>query len=61
MEEWRKKTKKSWVFLTGLATVIKKDPTTSIRKQTDQLKDNKKTVRIAIKQDLSPHLNPPHP
>ena len=38
--------------------VIKKDPTTSLRKHTNELKIHKKTVRIAIKQDLSQDLNP---
>ena len=37
---------------------IKKDPTMSIRKLTNELKVHKKTVRIAIKQDLSPDINP---
>ena len=41
-------------FLTALATVIKKDPTTSIRKHTNELKVNEKTVRTAIKQNQSP-------
>ena len=30
----------------------------SIRKHINELKDLKKTVRTAIKQDLSPYLNP---
>ena len=38
--------------------VIKKDLTMSIRKQANKSKVHKKTVRIAIKQDLSPDLNP---
>ena len=37
---------------------IKKDPTMSIRKHTNELKVHQKTVRTAIKQDLSPDLNP---
>ena len=37
---------------------IKKDPTMLIRKHANELKV-KKTVRTAIKQDLSPDLNPP--
>ena len=45
-------------FLTAFVTAIKKDPTTSIKKQANELKDHEKTVRIAIKQDLSPDLNP---
>ena len=44
-------------FLTALATAIK-DPTISIRKYTNELKVHEKTVRIEIKQDLSPVLNP---
>ena len=39
--------------------VIKKDPTMSIRKHANEMKVHKKTVRIAIKQDLSSDLNPP--
>ena len=38
--------------------VIKKDPRTSIRKHTNVLKVHEKTGRTAIKQDLSPDLNP---
>ena len=41
-------------FFTTLATEIKKDPTMSIRKHTNELKVYKETVRTAIKQDLSP-------
>ena len=37
---------------------IKKDPTASIRKCANELKDHEKTVRTAIKQDLSLDLNP---
>ena len=44
-------------FLTGLATAIKKDLTTSIRKHANELKVHEKTVRTAIKQDLRPNLN----
>ena len=58
-EKWRiepKKQKES--FLTALAIVIKKDPTMSIRKCTYELKVCEKTVRTAIKQDLSPNHNP---
>ena len=36
--------------------MIKKDPTTSIRKHANELKVHEKTVRTAIKQDLSPDL-----
>ena len=45
-------------FLTGLATVIKKDPTTSIRKRDNELKVHEKTVRRAIKQVLNQTLIP---
>ena len=40
------------VFLTALATVIKKDPTTSIRKHANELSVKEKTVKTAIKQDF---------
>ena len=55
VEDWIKKSKQ--VFLTALTTAIKK-PTTSIKKHTNELKVHEKTVRTAIKQDLSPDLNP---
>ena len=45
-------------FLTALATVIKKDPTGSIRKHAKVLKVHEKTVRTAIKLDLIPDFNP---
>ena len=45
-------------FSTALVTVIKKDPTTSIRKHADELKVHEKTVRTANKQDLSSDFNP---
>ena len=45
-------------LLTALATTIKRGPTTSIRKQSNELKVHEKTVRIAIKQDSSPERNP---
>ena len=38
--------------------MIKKDPTKSIRKHANELKVHEKTVRTAIKQDLSRDLNP---
>ena len=53
MEDWIKKKG----FLTALAKVIKKDPTTSIRKHANELKVHEKTVRTAIKQDLNPDVN----
>ena len=52
------KKKRKEGFLTALATAIKKDPITSMRWHGNQLKDYEKTVRTAIKQDLSPDLNP---
>ena len=57
VEDW---TKKKWKegFSTALATAIKNDPTTSIRKRVNELKVHEKNVRTAIKQDLSPDLNP---
>ena len=45
-------------FLTALVTVIKKDPTTSIKKHANELKIHEKTVSTAIKQDSSPDLSP---
>ena len=47
-------------FLTALATGIKKGSTTSIRKHVNELKVHEKTMRTAIKQDLSPDFNPLH-
>ena len=44
-------------FLTALTLVIKKDPIMSMRKHTNKLKVHKKTMRTAIKQDLSPDHN----
>ena len=41
----------------ALATVIK-NSTTSIRKYANDLKAHEKTVRTAIRKDLSPDLNP---
>ena len=43
--KWKEKRR----ILTALATAVKKDATTSIRKQTDALKDHKKNVRTVIK------------
>ena len=57
-EELNKKTKqKRKGFLTALATVMKKDYTMSIRLHANELKVHEKTVRTAIKQDVSPDLN----
>ena len=55
MEYWTKKWKEG--FLTAFATVIMNDPTMSIRKHTNELKIHEKTVRTAIKQNLSPDRN----
>ena len=41
-------------LLNALATAMKKDSTTSIKKHTNELKVHEKTVRTAIKQVLSP-------
>ena len=49
--------KQKEVFLSALATSIKKDSTTSIRKFANKLKVHEKTARTAIKQDLRPVLN----
>ena len=46
------------MLLIALAKVIKKDPTTSMRRYTNELKVHEKTMWTAIKQDLSPHHNP---
>ena len=45
-------------FLTALAIVTKKDPTTSVRKHPNGLKVHEKTMRTSIKQDLNPDHNP---
>ena len=45
-------------FLTAPAVVIKKDPTSSIKKHANELKDHGETMKTAIKQNLSPDLNP---
>ena len=44
--------------LTGLATTIKKESTTSINKYANKLNVHEKTVRTEIKKYLSPDLNP---
>ena len=57
--EWRieqKKTKED--CLTALATTIRKDLATSIRKHAHELIVQEKTVRTAIKEGLSPDLKP---
>ena len=50
--------KRNECFLTALTTAIKKDITTSIRKQVNELKVHEKIVGAAIKRDSSPDLNP---
>ena len=45
-------------FLTALATTIKKDTTTSIRKHANELKVHEKTAMAAVKQGLGPDLTP---
>ena len=44
-------------FLTALATALRKDCTTSVRKHANEFKIHEKTMRVAIKQDLNPNLN----
>ena len=41
--------------------MIKKDPSTSMRKHANELKVHENTVRTAIKHDLTPDLKPPPP
>ena len=56
MEDWKKNGKEG--FLIALATAIKKDNTTSIRKQANELKVSPlETVWTVIKQDLCSNLN----
>ena len=45
-------------ILIALDEAIKKDPTTSIRKHTNEFKVHEKTVRTPIKRDLSSGLKP---
>ena len=54
------KTKRKEGFLTALLRMIKKDPTSSIRKQANKLKVHENIVRTAIKQDFSTDLNSLH-
>ena len=58
MENGRLNKKQKDGFLTALATVIKSDPITSVRKHVNELKVQVKTVKTAIKQDLSRDLDP---
>ena len=50
--EWWIEPKRKGDFLMAIATAIKKDSITSIRKHTNELKVYEKTVRIAIKHNL---------
>ena len=56
VEDWTKKGKEG--FLAAPATVIKKDPKTSISRHADKLKSHEKIVRTAIKQGSSPDVKP---
>ena len=55
---WRIEQKRKEGFLTALTTVIKKNPTTSIRRHANELKVHEKAVRTAIKEDFSPDHHP---
>ena len=57
-ESLRLKKKRKEGFLSALAMGIKTDPTTTIRKYSNELKVYEKTVRTVSKQGLSPDLNP---
>ena len=50
----KKKKKLKEGFLTGLATMIKKEPTTSIRKHANELDVYENTFKTVIQQDVSP-------
>ena len=54
---WKTEQKTKRRLLTALAAVIMKEPRTSIRKHTNELKVHEKTMRTVIKQDLSSDLN----
>ena len=58
VEDQKKKIKRKEGFWTALATANKKDSATSIRKHANKSKVQEKTVRKAIKQDLSPDQIP---
>ena len=47
VDDWTNKRKEG--FFTDFATAIKKEPTTSLRKNANELKVNEVTVRSAIK------------
>ena len=55
MADWTKIKRKP---LTALTMVSEKDPKRLIRKYANELKVHEKTVRTAIKKELSPDLNP---
>ena len=52
------KQKRKEGFFTALPSVIKNERTMTIRKHAKELKTNKKTVRTAIKLDLSTYISP---
>ena len=56
--EWKFEQKMKRMLLTCLVAAIKKGPTMSISKHANKLKVQEKTVKTAIKQELSPDLNP---
>ena len=56
-DRWGLNNQRKEGLLTAFATAIKKDPTTSLRKHANELEVDEKTVRTAIKQDLSQDLN----
>ena len=58
IEQKNKNKNKRRLFLTVLASSIKKDPTSSLRKYINELKVRVETVRTAIKRDLSLDINP---
>ena len=55
---WRIEQKTKRKFLTALATAINKELTTSIEKNFNEQRVYEKTVRTAVKQNLSPDLKP---
>ena len=54
--KWRFEQKMKRLVFTVRTTVIKKDPTTSIRKHANEVKVHKKTVRTAIETRYKPRL-----
>ena len=55
--EWKIEQKRKEGFLTALTTVIKKDPTKSIRKHANELKVHKKKLWRQQRQDWTPDLD----